>query len=52
MPVSELRPADGWRGFFGEVGFIFDKDEPRSKMLDLIRARPICRPLMVDGRSM
>lgn len=29
---------------------LFDKDEPRSKLLETVRDRPICRPLMIDGR--
>lgn len=29
---------------------LFDRDEPRSKMLDAVRERPVCEPLMVDGK--
>ncbi len=28
---------------------LFDKDGPRSKMLEAVRERPVCQPLMVDG---
>lgn len=29
---------------------LFDRDEPRSKLLEAVRDRPICKPLMVDGQ--
>ena len=31
---------------------LFDNDEPRSKLLEAVRERPICKPLMVDGKAL
>ena len=30
---------------------LFDRDEPRSKLLEAVRDRPICKPLTVDGTA-
>jgi hypothetical protein len=31
---------------------LFDKDEPRSEMLASVRERPVCKPLLVNGKPL
>ncbi len=62
--VGRLRFQSVLNGLLGEQGLqftkdygvtpsyvtLFDKEEPRSKLLEAVRDRPICGPLQVDGR--
>lgn len=66
LVVGRLRFQTYLNGIEGEQGLafvkgygvtphyfaLFDKDEPRSKLLEAVRARPVCNPLMVDGRPL
>lgn len=64
LVASRLRFQSYLNGIRGEQGVafakgigvtpryvsLFDKDEPRSKLLEAVRERSICKPLLIDGQ--
>lgn len=55
---SYLNGLNGKQGLDFATGFgvrpryfaLFEKDEPRSTLIESLRDRPVCKPLLVDGR--